>query len=168
MLGMIQNERTKRVRGDSMASQPGARRRTIFSPQVLSQIAKFVEQGFSAAEIAEKVGCKLGSLRVKCSQHGISLRRWQANSGGRNAHARIMIHLSRSAASLLQRTAQSQGTTGPRLAAALLEAVVQDNLYDAVIDRKTGGRPRGGIRHPAEAAVEVDRDAGGKILNGTG
>jgi hypothetical protein len=119
-----------------MANDSVARRGRIFSPQVLSQIAKLVEQGFSAAEIAERVGCKLGTLRVKCSQYGISLRRWQANSAGKPAHARIMIQLSRSAASLLRRTAQNQGTTGPQLAAALLEAVVQDNLYDAVIDQE--------------------------------
>jgi hypothetical protein len=123
-----------------MASESVARRGRIFSPQVLSQIAKLVEQGFSAADIAEKVGCKLGTLRVKCSQHGISLRRWQANSAARSSHARIMILLSRGAASLLRRTAQNQGTTGPQLAAALLEAVVQDNLYDAVIDQKKVAR----------------------------
>jgi len=162
-LGMRQDA-NKRVRGRSMAR---ARRGTIFSSEVLSQIAKFVEQGCSAAEIAEKLGCKLGSLRVKCSQHGISLRRWQTNSRDKNSHATIMIHLRTSTASLLKRTAQRQGTTGPRLAAALLEAVVQDNLYDAVIDRETVVRARPGIRRPAEATAEVDRDAGRKVLTGT-
>jgi hypothetical protein len=43
----------------------------------------------------------------------------------------------------LHRKARNQGITGPRLAAAVLEAVVQDNLYDAVIDR--------------EVASEIDR-----------
>ena len=125
-----------------MASETVPRRARIFSPLVLSQIAKFVDEGFSAAEIAEKIGCKLGTLRVKCSQHGISLRRClddSSRNSEKRPHSRIVIQLSRSIAILLQQQAQNQGTTGPRLAAALLEAVVQDNLFDAVIDREMVG-----------------------------
>ena len=61
----------------------------------------------------------------------------------RKPHARIVIQLSRGAAMRLHQKARNQGITGPRLAAAVLEAVVQDNLYDAVIDR--------------EVASEIDR-----------
>jgi hypothetical protein len=52
------------------------------------------------------------------------------------AYAQIVIQLSRSIAVRLQQVARVQGITGSRLAAVLLEAVVQDNLYDAVIDRE--------------------------------
>ena len=119
-----------------MTSRHMARRAKIFSPLVLSQISQLVAQGLGAAEIAERIGCSLGTLRVKCSHHGISLRRCDGTraESERKLHARIIIHLARAAAIRLQHKAQSQGTTGPRLAAALLEAVVQDNLYDAVID----------------------------------
>ncbi len=122
-----------------MTSQFVPRRARIFSPLVLSQISNLVAQGLSAAEIAQKIGCSLGTLRVKCSQHGISLRRYCDDAGmtsERKPHARIVIQLSPSAAFRLQQKAQIQGTTGSRLAAAVLEAVVQDNLYDAVIDRE--------------------------------
>ena len=61
----------------------------------------------------------------------------------RKPHVRIVIPLSWDAAMRLQHKARNQGITGPRLAAAVLEAVVQDNLYDAVIDR--------------EVASEIDR-----------
>jgi hypothetical protein len=41
----------------------------------VAQIPSWVAHGLSAAEIAEKLGCTLGTLRVRCSQLGISLRR---------------------------------------------------------------------------------------------
>src|ERR1019366_9604596 len=116
-----------------MTSQNIPRRARIFCPSVLSQISSLVAQGLSAAEIASKIGCSLGTLRVKCSQHEISLRRCYKGVGLRpqdNPHTRIVIHLPSGAAVQLQQQAQNQGMTGPRLAAALLEAVVQDNLYD--------------------------------------
>jgi hypothetical protein len=123
-----------------MTGQSVRKRTRIFSPVVMLEISRLVSQGLTASEIAEKVGCSIGTLRVKCSQHGISLRRCCEDSEIRPAripHARIVIQLGRSAATGLQQKAQIQGTTGPRLAAALIEALVQDNLYDAVIDRDT-------------------------------
>src|ERR1700730_12943813 len=45
-----------------------------FTPVVIPQISPWVDEGFSAFEIAEKIGCSLGTLRVRCSQLGISLR----------------------------------------------------------------------------------------------
>ena len=45
------------------------------TPIAVAQIPCWVAHGLSAAEIAEKLGCTLGTLRVRCSQLGISLRR---------------------------------------------------------------------------------------------
>ena len=122
-----------------MTTQSLPKRARIFSPLVLLQISKLVDRGLTAAEIAEEVGCTIGTLRVKCSQHGISLRRCfndPATNLRNKAYAQIVIQLSRSIAVRLQQVARVQGITGSRLAAVLLEAVVQDNLYDAVIDRE--------------------------------
>jgi hypothetical protein len=44
------------------------------SPAVLEQVPRLIEQGLSAPQIADAIGCTLGTLRVKCSQMGISLR----------------------------------------------------------------------------------------------
>ena len=50
-------------------------RPTIFTQAALARVASLVEQGRSAVEIANEMGCTLGTLRVRCSQRRISLRR---------------------------------------------------------------------------------------------
>jgi hypothetical protein len=50
-------------------------RPTVLTPAALAQVKTLVKEGVSAAEIAGKMGCTLGTLRVRCSQFGISLRR---------------------------------------------------------------------------------------------
>ena len=50
-------------------------RPTILTQAALARVATLVDHGRSAAEIASELGCTLGTLRVRCSQHGISLRR---------------------------------------------------------------------------------------------
>jgi hypothetical protein len=104
--------------------------RFIFSPAVYSQVEHFIAQGLSAAQIADRIGCTLGSLRVKCSQHGISLRHSQ-----RRFPKRLMISLPERVVLGLQRQADKEGVSKADLAIHLLDAIVRDNLYDAVIDR---------------------------------
>ncbi len=117
----------------------GRSKRARFSPLVFSQINDLVAQGLGAAEIAERIGCKLGSLRVKCSQKGISLRRGNAS---RQSHfsKRLVISLPESVALNLQEQADKMGLSLADLALALLDAITGDNLYDAVIDRGGGAR----------------------------
>ena len=50
-------------------------RPTILTKAALDRVTGLVDQGRSAAEIANELGCTLGTLKVRCSQHGISLRR---------------------------------------------------------------------------------------------
>jgi hypothetical protein len=114
----------------------GSHKGAMFSPLVFSQIESFVAQGLSAAEIAAWVGCKLGSLRVKCAQRGISLRR-----GDKPAFPkRLVISLPENIALDLRKQADKTGVSQATLAVALLDAIVRDSLYDAVIDRDVGPR----------------------------
>jgi hypothetical protein len=112
--------------------------RAIFSPAILSQIRSMVAQGMSPAEIANEIGCTLGTLRVKCSMSGISLRRrrWNPSAGAWNDNIpkRLWFSLSDEIAVRFQQQAAERGMTVTKFAAELLEAVVRDNLYDAVID----------------------------------
>ena len=50
-------------------------RPTILTEAALAQVKTLVKEGMSAAEIAREIGCTLGTLRVRCCQFGISLRR---------------------------------------------------------------------------------------------
>jgi hypothetical protein len=113
-----------------------SRKRSVFSVETFSLIKNLVAQGLPANEIAERVGCKLGTLRVKCSQHRISLRRSPSPAAAlkRSGAARLVIPLAEDVSLDLQRHAEKRGLSKASLAAALLEAIANDNLYNAVID----------------------------------
>jgi hypothetical protein len=106
-------------------------KRKVFSPAAFAQIISLVEQGLPPAEIARQIGCTLGSLRVKCSQHGISLRGGQT---GIPKLARLNMQLSHEIALRLREQAKRAGVTDKEYAVQLIQAIVQDNLYDAVMD----------------------------------
>jgi len=56
--------------------------RTVkFTPERIEQIKNLVERGTSREQIAEFVGCTVGSLQVTCSRLGISLRRRRPENG---------------------------------------------------------------------------------------
>jgi hypothetical protein len=59
--------------GEQLVSSRG--RRIVFTPERFDQIRNLVERGHGREEIAEIIGCTLGSLQVTCSKHGVSLRR---------------------------------------------------------------------------------------------
>ena len=50
-------------------------KRAKVTPAIIPQIALWLEQGLCAKDIAKQIGCTYGTLRVRCSQLGISLRR---------------------------------------------------------------------------------------------
>jgi hypothetical protein len=108
----------------------------MFSPAVLSQVKRSVARGTSAVEIAAKIGCKIGTLRVKCSQNGISLRRRNAPAAKpkSNVPKRMVISVPERVALRLQKQANKKGVSQSDLVVALLDAIARDNLYDAVID----------------------------------
>ena len=128
-------------------------RRLIFTRAVTRRIAPWVSEGVSASEIAARIGCTVGSLRVRCSQLGISLRcpdrrsppSSQAIVKSRSRGASISPTQPRAQESLevtlerrfvdeFQRSASSRGVSSAALAKALLQVIVQDSLYDAILD----------------------------------
>jgi len=56
-------------------------RRVKFTPQAIEKIKKFVAEGISRDEIANRVGVTVGSLQVTCSRLGISLQRVILSNG---------------------------------------------------------------------------------------
>jgi len=49
-------------------------RPAIVTASALERVEKMVRDGIRSAEIANEIGCTLGTLRVRCSQSRISLR----------------------------------------------------------------------------------------------
>ena len=78
--------------GQSLASPRG--RRIVFTPERMDQIRNLVERGHGREEIAEIIGCTVGSLQVTCSREGISLRRLNGGNGGRPPLKRTPIVVS--------------------------------------------------------------------------
>ena len=90
-------------------------------------IPMFVDEGFSNLEIANRMGWTVGTLRVRCSQLKISLRR----KAGTEKH----VVLPRAIRDQLHQRAALMGVSISALASDLLEVIARDSLYDAVLDR---------------------------------
>jgi hypothetical protein len=127
------------------------RRIRIFTREVMAGIPELVHQGLRAEAIADRLGCTVGTLRVRCSQAQISLRvskdfmvvplvpssklPKQKRSYSCSFALPTTLRLSQVALSKLQRHAQEIGVNEADLARDLLEAIALDDLYDAVLNR---------------------------------
>ena len=117
----------------------------------MARIPGLVQQGLDAEAVAARLGCKVGTLKVRCSQAGISLRVPKevkvvplvpAAPAKRPQSKRCFafalpttLQLSRVAMSRLRQRSKAIGVSEARLARDLLEVIAQDDLYDAVLDR---------------------------------
>jgi len=113
---------------------------------VLEQIPSLIERGISPDEIAARVGCTSGTLRVVCSKAKISLRKSERDKPAkpaRNHHATIPISLPRAMIGMFQREAGKRGLAVATFASVLLKVIAQDNLYDAVLDEREAHADRG-------------------------
>jgi hypothetical protein len=125
----------------------------MFTPNAIVEIQRWLGEGLSADEIAERIGCTVGTLRVRCSQLGISLRRAKQSCGPaqRDAHGTrrvrasarqagsaprglLILSVRRGTLDQLHTHASSKGISGSRFAATLLEKIAEDDLYAAVLD----------------------------------
>jgi hypothetical protein len=124
-----------------------------FTPEVIGQIPPFIDRGLGAPKIAEAIGCTVGTLRVKCSKLGISLRQKTRSrshpSNSLNADDRIVasrdqvslsLLLPQTTIDLLRQRAAAKGMSESTLASLLLKIIVCDDLYEAVIDEELCGQ----------------------------
>ena len=95
-------------------------------------IPVLVERGLNVLEIANTMGCTVGTLRVRCSHLKISLRRRSAKIVRPQA---IKIVLPQAIIDQLYQRAALMGVSTAALVADLLEEIARDGLYDAVLDR---------------------------------
>ena len=131
------------------------RRRSILTKDVMAGIPVLVQQGLNAEAIAARLGCTVGTLKVRCSQARISLRVPKEAKvvplvslvpapkppQSKRCFAFALpttLQLSRVAMSRLRQRAEAIGVNEAQLASDLLEVIAQDDLYDAVLDRAKG------------------------------
>jgi hypothetical protein len=124
-------------------------RRSVLTKDVMAGIPVLVQKGLNAEAIAARLGCTVGTLKVRCSQARISLRVPKEVEvvplvpalkppKQKRSYAFALpttLQLSRVAMSRLRQRAEAIGVNEAQLASDLLEAIAQDDLYDAVLDR---------------------------------
>ena len=126
----------------------------ILTKAVLASIPALVEQGLNKEAIAARLGCKVATLKVRCSQGQISLRVPKEVKvvplvplvpvlspakppKQKRSYAFALpttLQLSRVAMSRLRQHAEAIGVNEAQLASDLLEVIARDDLYDAVLD----------------------------------
>ena len=123
-------------------------RQVILTKPVLASIPTLVEQGLNTQAIAARLGCKVSTLKVRCSQAQISLRvpkevkvvplapapKPPEQKQSYAFAVPTTLQLSRVAMSRLRQRAEATGMTEAALVTKLLEVIAQDDLYDAVLD----------------------------------
>jgi hypothetical protein len=117
-----------------------ARTGLIFTPTAVETIRGLADQGKSAPEIASAIGSTPGSVRVKCCQLKIKLPRrgrppillhsLDRQNGGR----KLVVHMSSSDYASLKWKAAYLKKSSDELATKLLEAIINSNIYEAVLD----------------------------------
>jgi hypothetical protein len=135
-----------------------AGRRSILTKEVMAGIPVLVQQGLNAEAIAARLGCTVGTLKVRCSQAHISLRRPKEvkvvplvplapasappkpPKQERSSAFAIptTLQLSRVAMSRLRQRAEAAGVSEAELVTTLIEMIAQDDLFDAVLDSAKG------------------------------
>ena len=128
------------------------RRPSVLTKDVMAGIPVLVQQGLNTEAIAARLGCTVGTLKVRCSQAQISLRVPKELKvvplvplvpGGpqppkqKRSYAFALpttLQLSRVAMSRLRQHAEAIGVNEAQLASDLLEVIAQDDLYDAILD----------------------------------
>jgi hypothetical protein len=131
--------------------------------RVLKIIPTLIERGMSPAEIAARVGCTSGTLRVACSKAKISLRKRESDQARpsydtpqlrpsygtlqQRTHHWLLLKLPEMAGGKLRQEAGKRGLAVGTFASMLLEVIAQDNLYEAVLDEGEAHRPPTGLRN---------------------
>ena len=143
---------------NSVTGKKRGGRRSILTKDVMAGIPVLVQQGLTAEAIAARLGCTVGTLKVRCSQAQISLRvpkevkvvplvplapvpTTPKSSQSKRCFAFAVpttLQLSRVAMSRLRQRANAMGVTEAALVTTLLEMIAQDDLFDAVLDTAKG------------------------------
>lgn len=121
----------------AVSNAPTGRTR-VFTDDVLADIPKWVAARVGTEAIAEKLGVTVGSLKVACSNAGISLDPDNYIPTGVRIDFQLdyrlgLTHMSRLS---LRTQAQKLHMTERELISLLLYFITKDNMYEAILDMK--------------------------------
>ena len=117
-------------------------RKKLFTDSVLAQIPRWMrEEGLGPSELAARIGCTVGSLRVACSRYGLSLRRHSHKPRSREHYYNqapqldeFVLALAEEIRDRLRARAAALGMSEVELLALLIETIDRDDLYSAILD----------------------------------
>jgi len=122
---------------------PQVPRQKKITAAVLKKIPTLIERGISPAEIAARLGCTTGTLRVLCSKAKISLRKRKSGEHRPSSDIRLErihhatpLNLPETVVRRLRQEAVKRGLSVATFTTMLLKMIVQDELYDAVLDER--------------------------------
>jgi hypothetical protein len=110
-----------------------SRKSTIFTPLVMSQVRLMLAMGKNGTQIAQELECDPDSLRAACNRAGIPLRQMRARVV--EGSISIKITLTPDISDFLRKEARERGRSSTELAAEIIDAVVGDKLFSAVLDK---------------------------------
>lgn len=130
----------------------------IFTSAVMDEVVRRVNGGARACEIARDLGLNLGSLRVKASTLGISLRQRKRERGKPifpRGEVPLRVRVSKATLAQLREWSIGMGLSTEDLASELLSVIVSDRLCAAIL---------GDFEQPvALARCEVQHDPAGPL-----
>jgi hypothetical protein len=111
-------------------------RKMILTKAVLASIPELAASGLNRREIAEHLGCKLSTLKVRCCQERIPLPNDRRRGTGPRSPKTKRIKVSQDTVALFHAEAEAKGTTVTEIVARLLELIVKDKLINAILDEE--------------------------------
>lgn len=107
----------------------------------MAQIPLWIEEGLFLEDIAELIGTTPASLYVTCSRRNVSLEGAYRREPRRRLKP-LQLRLPQRMVTILDGKAEEFAMSTEHLVAILIEQIVNDNLYDAVLDFDLDHKPR--------------------------
>jgi hypothetical protein len=117
-----------------MAMKEKVRRPVRFTRDNLLRVRQMVAEGNSSIQIAHSMGSTSASVKNVCSRHKIKIPRRRRSV--ENTLSTLVAHLPASLSTEFQRKAAQLEISASVLASRLLAAIVDSNIYEAVLDDK--------------------------------
>jgi hypothetical protein len=117
-------------------------KKAIFTPEVIAKLPDMINQYNSFDDLVSAIGCSPGTLRARCSDCGISLGKFAHQSSQKKLHDHLelmdfTITVPKKVGRAVKLKAYELGTTGRSLISRLVEKIVDDDLFIAVLDGDT-------------------------------